>query len=150
MAKTPPPPSGIAGRIAELKGEIAKLDEITEEARSVKSYTPAVQAISRAATLRSELRRLHTASMVEGEPDELRRVDYMLRQAVEDGSWAAAQSISRDLHDRRKQLEAEAKAAEEAARLAADPREVMRTLTEALRGLPPDMAHEIRESIGWT
>lgn len=136
-------------RLTELDGLIRQMVELSEEARADRSYPAATNALSRVGTFQAERRRCKTAMDVAATDDPILQVDIMLAQALEDGSMAAAATLM----DQRRQLNADRAAAEEKAReeaeRATDPVAMRSQLIEALRGLPPDQATIIRESLGW-
>lgn len=157
-SKTPTPIRGATAkttvaaareRLDELNDLIDRMVKLSEEALADRSYPAATNALSRVGTFHAERRRCKTAMDVAATDDPVLQVDIMLAQALEDGSMAAAATLM----EQRRQLNADRAAAEEKAReeaaRASDPVAQRSALIEALRGLPPDQATIIRESLGW-
>ena len=126
-----------------------RLSDLADEAASKESFTPAVTALSRVATLDAEVRRCETAAAVALTLDRERQLELMRAQALEDGSMAAASTLTDQLLEERQRRKAEADAEREANERATDPLAQRSALIEALRGLPSDQATIIRESLGW-
>lgn len=145
----PAPGDGARARAAEIRTLRDRLSKLADESIGARSFTPAVTALSRVATLEAEIRRCETAGRVADTVDIIEQLELMRAQALEDGSMAAASTLTDQLRtaqeDRRL---AEERAREEQAK-AADPALMRAHLAEALRLLPPDEATRLREELGW-
>lgn len=86
----------IQPRLDKLDEEIASLIEIADKAFTKGAFGPAVQARSRAATLRAERDRLESDVEIELAVDAGDRLRLMRRAATQEGSWTAASSLVRE------------------------------------------------------
>ena len=140
---------GIRARGKQIEKLRDRLVKLAEDAAAGESFTPAVTALSRVATLEAEIRRCETAAVVSETLDPMRQVEVMRAQALEDGSMAAAATLTDQLRAMKAEQEAKRQAAEEEARIAADPNAQFSALVEALRGMPPDQVTRLRDELGW-
>lgn len=136
----------IAPRVAALDAEIAALTSIADAAVASESYGPAVQARSRAASLRVDRDRLLSEVEVELASTPQERLHRLMRAAAQEGSWTAVASLLRE-------------EAEEAARVAAlvqptvdpldtaSPSEIVEVIESTLASLPLVLLCRLRDAV---
>ncbi|MCK6517849.1 hypothetical protein L6R46_22660 [Myxococcota bacterium] len=138
--------ASVAPRVAALDAEILALTKIADDAAAAGSFGPAVQARSRAASLRVERDRLLAEVEVELATSPGERLHRLRRAAAQEGSWTAVASLLRE-------------EAEEAARVAAQvqpqadpldtasPSEIVEVIEQALGQLPLVQLARLRTAI---
>lgn len=138
--------AAVAPRVSALDGEIAALTQIADDAAAAGSFGPAVQARSRAASLRVERDRLLAEVEVELATTPGERLHRLRRAAAQEGSWTAVASLLRE-------------EAEEAARVAAlvqpvadpldtaSPAEIVEVIESSLASLPLVQLARLRDAV---
>ncbi len=131
-------------RTRELEREIADMEALAVKSESKNSFTAAVAARSRLTTMRRDLARLRAEVDAQDEPDALRRIQRLQRQAAEEGSWTSAADLLRQEQELLTQRAAEAKLrAEEDAKAKRDAQALKMDAVEHLRALPIQLRREI-------
>lgn len=136
-------------REREIEADIKAMEELAANAEERGAFTPAVQARSRAASLRADLSRLRDEAAAERESDPVLRIQRLRRRASEDGSYVAAANLLKqenELADEKRQREEEER---RAARRTITPEEVMATLVQKIQAMPESMQANLRSRLGW-
>lgn len=127
----------------QIKGTQALLDLATEEGK----IADAVRAQTLLARLTSEMEHRRRAREIAKVRDPIKRVKMMRDMAEADGSWVAAASLQREVAKLEREA-AEAKAAEDAARMAGmSEEEILDQLIAAAAALPAPLRARLRASI---
>lgn len=132
-------------RIDELDAEIEALLDIADKATAKGAYGPAVQARSRAATLRADRDRLESDVGIELAQDATERLRLMRRAATQEGSWTAASSLVREELELQARLEAMAAPPPIDPLDSASPQEVFEIIETIIPGLPLVQQVRLRE-----
>jgi hypothetical protein len=137
----------VAPRVAAIELEIAALQQIADDAAAAGSYGPAVQARSRAASLRVERDRILADVEIELSATPAERLHRTLRAARQEGSWSAVSSLAREELD----LAAREAAAEPGPPPdpldTASPSEIVEVIESSLAALPLVQLARLRTAI---
>lgn len=139
--------AAIAPRLKALDLEILSLLEIAEKAVEKSAFGPAVQARSRASSLRADRDRLLADVGIELAADAGERLRLMRRSAVQEGSWTAAASLAREEVELQARLEAAAPPPAGDPLEAASPEEVVTAIEETLGVLPVIQLIQLRGAL---
>jgi hypothetical protein len=136
-----------SGRAAEVREEIARLDEIAQLATEGGSFTAAVQALRGVGFLRQEAHRLKAAAAVAKLTTDEARLRKMAQLALLEGSFVAAEKLTRQAAELRLAEEREQRERELADRSAMSPDELIEIIEEAVRHLPRADLDRLRQLI---
>jgi len=133
---------------AHLEADIAALEQLAANAEDDKAYSPAVTARSRLPSLRAELYRLRDLEALAGATDPLERIRLTRGIAEREGSWQAVARLASVEADLEVRL-AEARAAEEAAKLAnLNTDDLLSHIQDSIEALPANLRAELLDRLG--
>lgn len=128
-------------RLTMLEAELKELRALARAASASRQFAAAASARAKILDVRREIENIHEEAIITANPDEVARLEMMIRRAIADGSHVAAKDLLKSKADAiARRTAAEAEAAERARR---DPAAMRAKLVELLRSLPARAREEL-------
>ena len=128
-------------RLAMLESELKELRALARAALAAKQFTAVSTARGKILDVRREITAIHEEAVITANPDEVARLEMMIRRAIADGSHVAAKDLLKSKADAiARRTAAEAEAAERARR---DPAAMRAKIVDILRSMPARAREEL-------